>query len=60
MNLENSVPVMAYDGKKSKNGTLMSLAIYLFKAMVGQSDIREIVRRDFLMLSQFFEDYQLA
>lgn len=52
------VPIRAYDGTKSKNKTLASLAYYLIDNMSGKKDVRDIVRKDFLMLSNVFDSYK--
>jgi len=33
--LPNVVPIKQYDGKKSKNSTIMNLVLYLYKRMYG-------------------------
>ena len=46
--LTNVVPIKSYDGKKSKNNTLMSMVDYLYKYYLKAEDVREIVAQDFL------------
>lgn len=58
--LQNSVPVKAYDGKRSKNSTLMNLALYLFKKFMNAEDVRKVVEGDFLSLSPLYEDLKEA
>lgn len=52
--LENVVPIKAYDGRKSKNSTLMSLSHYLIKTFYGVKDVRKIIIKDFLRLSPYY------
>lgn len=53
----NIVPVKAYDGKRSKNSTLMNLAVYLYKRILPAEDVREVIKQDFLKLSPYYEDF---
>lgn len=41
--IENTIPVKKYDGKKSKNKTLMKLVVYLFQRIAGVEDVREVI-----------------
>lgn len=52
--ITNVVPVKSYDGKKSKNNTLMSLANYLIENYVGLEDVRERIGQDFLPLCLYY------
>jgi hypothetical protein len=56
MDLENVVPIKGFDGKKSTNTTLTSLAIYLITVISEADDARSVIKRDFLSLSEFYED----
>lgn len=51
-NLENVVPVKAYDGKNSKNSTLAHLASYLISCFSGIDDIQPVIYKDFLKQSK--------
>ena len=39
-NIQNVVPVKSYDGKRSKNATLINLATYLIHRFAFAEDIR--------------------
>ena len=60
MNLMNVVPVKSYDGKRSKNATLMNLANYLIERYNSVDDIRECVIDDFIQLSKDYNEYSDA
>ena len=51
------IPIKSYDGKRSKNSTIMNLVIYLYKQILGEEDVREVIRDDFLKLSNLYEEY---
>lgn len=55
-NLENVIPIKAYDGRKSKNCTLMNLGFYLMSNIYGQHDSREVIKRDFLSICPYYVD----
>ena len=44
---QNSIIVRPYHGNKYEN-TLTKLKIYLLKHIVDTSDVRDVIRRDFL------------
>ena len=60
MNLMNVVPVKSYDGKRSKNATLMNLANYLIERYNSVDDIRECVIDDFIQLSKDYNEFSDA
>ena len=53
-NIENVIPIKAYDGKKSKNSTLMGLALYLLSNIYRKDDVRDVIVKDFLKLSPHY------
>eukprot|EP00347_Sterkiella_histriomuscorum_P014017 403362480 len=56
MHIQNTVPIKQYDGKRSKNSTLMNLVVYLYKRMLGQDDVKSIIENDFLKLSTMYDE----
>lgn len=58
MHMHNTVPIKQYDGKRSKNSTLMNLVVYLYKRMLGQDDIKLIIEEDFLKLSTIYDEHK--
>ena len=55
-NIENVIPIKAYDGRRSKNSTLMNLAMYLLSTVLGVDDVRDTIRDQFLKLSPCYEE----
>ncbi|CDW87896.1 UNKNOWN [Stylonychia lemnae] len=49
--MQNVIPIKQYDGKKSKNSTIMNLVLYLYKRLLGVPDVREIIKTDFHSLT---------
>jgi hypothetical protein len=56
LNLENVIPIKAYDGKRSKNSTFMNLIYYILSTLYGVNDVRKVIKNDFLKLSPLYED----
>jgi energy-coupling factor transporter ATP-binding protein EcfA2 len=41
--IQNVVPVKGFDGKRSKNSTLMNLTLFMYKRMLSVEDVRSTI-----------------
>ena len=57
-NLTNVVPLKPFEGKKSKNATLINLVNYLHNKLLGTEDVRDVIEQDFLSLVPEYPEYQ--
>jgi hypothetical protein len=59
LHLENMVPIRKYDGRRSKNSTILNLVIFLYKKILGIEDVRPSIRNSFLELSSNYAQFSL-
>jgi hypothetical protein len=41
--IQNVVPVKGFDGKRSKNSTLMNLTLFMYNRMLSVEDVRSTI-----------------
>jgi hypothetical protein len=41
--IQNVVPLKGFDGKRSKNSTLINLTLFMYKRMLGVDDVRDVI-----------------